>query len=464
VIRYKSDLRDGQQDIVTALYQNDEKICVLRPGGGKTIAVLTAIEELIRSGVIRHALVTAPKRVARVVWPDELQSWDHVRQLRHAVLSEGPVERGARLVTAVDRDLTIFGHDIIGSMLHDLNAFPPDHPLFDLLVIDEISRFRNPRGERYKVLSKHIHRWKMVWGLSGTLRPSSTLDLFAPVRLVSRGKLWGRSFYQWQKERFYPTDFNGYNWAPQPGAEERINAEIAPLVVTAEVPKLPEPSIILDRVELPEAARAKYRMMERKLFANIRNNNGEVETVVADSRAIAVGKLGQIANGFVYDEDDTHRLHEAKREWLQDLIENSIAPTLLIYEYKEDFKMLRELLGDDMPYLGAGVSDRRAETNIKAWNAGKLPFMALHPASGGHGLNLQHGGADMAWLSPCWDSELWDQTISRLHRSGQTQQVVVRVCVSNNTIDDMKLDRVRNKLTAQQAFERYLSAHQKVGT
>jgi hypothetical protein len=459
VIRYKSDLRDGQQDIVTALYQNDEKICVLRPGGGKTIAVLTAIEELIRSGVIRHALVTAPKRVARVVWPDELQSWDHVRQLRHAVLSEGPVERGARLVTAVDRDLTIFGHDILGSMLNDLNAFPPDHPLFDLLVIDEISRFRNPRGERYKRLVKHIHRWKMVWGLSGTLRPSSTLDLFGPVRLVSRGKLWGRSFYQWQRERFYPTDFNGYNWAPIPGAEERINAEIAPLVVTAEVPRLPEPSIILDRVELSGTARAKYRTMERKLFASVgKDRNGELQTVVADSRAIAVGKLGQMANGFVYDEDSVHWLHEVKREWLQDLIDNSTTPTLLVYEYQEDFRMLCDLLGDDLPYLGAGVSDRRAEAHIRAWNAGKLLFMALHPKSGGHGLNLQHGGADMAWIAPTWDPELWDQTIARLHRPGQTKQVMIRVCVANNTIDDMKLDRVHGKLSAQQAFERYLQS------
>jgi SNF2 family DNA or RNA helicase len=149
-------------------------------------------------------------------------------------------------------------------------------------------------------------------------------------------------------------------------------------------------------------------------------------------------------------------LHETKREWLKDLIENAIAPTLLIYEFQEDFQMLRELLGDDLPYLGAGISDKRADANIKAWNAGKLPFMGLHPASGGHGLNLQHGGADMAWISPTWNPELWDQTLARLHRSGQPRQVVVRVCVATGTIDEVKLDRVHHKLSAQQAFERYL--------
>jgi hypothetical protein len=454
----QADLRAGQQDIINALYENDEKIVTLRPGGGKTVCALTAIEELIRHGVIRHALVTAPKRVAYVVWPDEIQNWNHTRQLRWDVLNEGPIERRTRLTLVKNRDLTLFGHDIIGSVLNNLDEFPPDHPLFDLLIVDEISRFRNPQGAWYKQLAKHIHRWKMVWGLSGTLRPSGPLDLFAPIRLVSRGKLWGRSFYQWQKERFYPTDYNGYDWAPKPGAEEQINIEIAPLLVTCEVPVLPAPTIVLDRVELPIKARAKYRTMERKLFSSIDNG----DKVVADSRAIAVGKLGQIANGFVYDGDSTFRIHDEKFYWLIDLIKNSIAPTLLVYEFQEDFQMLLQVFHvlsmGDLPFLGAGVSDQKADANIKAWNAGKLPFMALHPASGGHGLNLQHGGADMAWIAPTWNPELWDQTIARLHRPGQLKQVIVRVCVANNTIDDMKLDRVHGKLSAQQAFERYLQS------
>jgi SNF2 family DNA or RNA helicase len=129
---------------------------------------------------------------------------------------------------------------------------------------------------------------------------------------------------------------------------------------------------------------------------------------------------------------------------------------LLIYEYQEDFLMIHDLVGDDFRYLGAGVSDKQAEQNIRDWNAGKLPLMGLHPASGGHGLNLQHGGADMAWLAPTWNPEWWDQTLARLNRSGQQRQVVVRVCVANRTIDDMKIDRVTHKLSAQSAFERYL--------
>jgi SNF2-related domain len=464
-VRKKSELRDGQQNIITELYNNDEKIVVLRPGGGKTAATLTAQTELFRDNVIRHALVTAPKRVARSVWPDEIAGWEHARHLRYAVLDGGPNDRVERLKAYSRRELTIFGHDIIDWMLDYLTDIPDDHPFFDLLVIDEISRFRNQKGERYKKLIKHVHRWRMIWGLSGTLRPASGLDLFCPVRLVTRGKLWGRSFYQWQKENFYPLDYDRHQWDFKPHCEDKINAEIAPLVVTAEVPVMPEPTIILDRITLPEKARVEYRKMERKLFADIGvTDDGDPERVIAGTKAIATGKLAQIANGFVYDTKKVGeknvtsviRLHEEKSEWMQEIVASAAAPTLLIYEFTEDFDIIKQIVGKDFRWLGAGVSDKQAAKNIDDWNAGRLPFMGLHPASGGHGLNLQFGGSDMAWMAPTWDSELWDQTLARLARPGQTRQVMVRVCVANDTVDEMKLDRVHYKLSGQAAFEKYL--------
>ena len=132
---------------------------------------------------------------------------------------------------------------------------------------------------------------------------------------------------------------------------------------------------------------------------------------------------------------------------------------LLIYEYREDLEMLRDLLGEDLPYLGDGVTDAVSDHTSSQWNEGKLPFMAMHPASGGHGLNLQHGGADMAWIAPTWSPELWEQTIARLHRSGQSRPVIVRVCVAHDTVDQMKIDRVVGKMSAQEAFEAYLRAY-----
>ena len=452
-MRPQTDLREYQQRIATFLYEHDEALNVLRPGGGKTAAALTAIVELLRDGVIRHALIIAPKRVARVVWPDEISEWAHTAGLTYAVLDGLPEQRLDQLRTVPRRDLTIIGLDIVPWLVDALEKYPVDSRIFDLLVIDEVSRLRNPTGVRAKALAKHAHHWKMIWGLSGTLRPSGAEDLFMSARVVTRGKLWGRSFYQWRKEHFYPVDYMGYNWKPLPGAEDKLNAAIAPLTVTVAEGEMPrvEPIVVLDRIELADEARIEYDRMEERLLAEV-----DDDTVLAASAAVATGKLAQMANGFIYDEaHQAHTLHAGKFNWLTDLIEEATGPTLLIYEFREDLRVLRNLL-PGLPYLGAGVSDKQSAENIRAWNAGELPFMGLHPASGGHGLNLQFGGADMAWIGPTWSPELWEQTIARIARPGQTRPVVVRVCVASRTVDELKLDRVHRKMSAQEAFEAYL--------
>jgi hypothetical protein len=454
-MRKPDEMRPYQQRITSFLYEHDEAMAVLRPGSGKTVTALTAIEELIRDKVIRHALVIAPKRVARVVWPDEIELWAHTTKLRYSVLDGGPVERGVGLLRANvrSRDLTIVGLDIAQWLADHLAGENDDSPLFDLLVIDEISRLRNPKSKRAAALSKQASRFKMIWGLTGTLRPNSAQDLFMPARVVTRNKLWGKSFYKWQKTHFYPTDFQQYNWAPLPGHEDQLNAEIAPYIATVSDGELiqPEPTIVFDKVELPGAARDRYDSMERKLISG---------DVIAASAGVATGKLAQLANGFIYHEDGMpEEIHSVKREWLEDVIESATGPTLLVYEFIEDLELMMELI-PGLRFLGAGVSDSASAKAIELWNKGELKFMALHPASGGHGLNLQHGGADMAWMSPTWSPEYWEQTIARINRSGQKKQVVIRVCVASNTVDELKLSRVYNKMTAQEAFEAYLRRRQ----
>jgi len=453
-MRNKSELRSYQQDIATFLYEHDQALCVARPGYGKTVAALTAFVELRETRVINHALVIAPKRVARNVWPDEIDNWEHTEPIRFQVLSGPPAQRMQQLRNASAYNMTIVGIDLAQWLMEALDDMPADHPLFDLLIVDEISRFRNPTGKRAQEVAKRAGRWRMRWGLTGTLRPNGPQDMFMPARIITEDKLWGRSFYKWQKEHFYPTDRNGYVWAPLPTHEEILNAQIAPHIVTpgdatVEVPPL---SIILDKVDLPSAARMEYDRMEKKLFAR-----ASFEMVItAASAGVASGKLAQAANGFMYDNDKkVVALHDEKREWLQDLVENATEPLLIIYEFIEDLRMIFDVCGP-IHYLGAGVSDRQSTVNINAWNAGELPLMALHPASGGHGLNLQAGGADMAWISPCWSPEYWEQTIARLHRSGQSRPVVVRVCVARETVDALKLSRVHEKVSAQLAFEQYL--------
>src|SRR6478736_2710825 len=319
-MRKKSDLRVYQDRTASFLYERDEALAVMRPGSGKTISALTAIEELIRDKVIRHALVIAPKRVARVVWPDEIELWAHTTKLRYAVLDGSPEQRADALLGARSRSITVVGLDVAQWLCEQLGKYKDDHPLFDLLVIDEISRLRNPKSKRAAALAKQAGRFKMIWGLTGTLRPNSAQDLFMPARVVTRNKLWGRSFYKWQKEHFYPTDFQQYNWAPLPGHEDQLNAEIAPYIATVAEGELiqPEPTIVFDKVELPSDARRRYDEMESRLMSG---------DVVAASAGVATGKLAQLANGFIYGNDEVAQdVHAAKREWLEDVIEDATGP------------------------------------------------------------------------------------------------------------------------------------------
>ena len=457
-MRQKSELRPYQDDIATFLYEHDEALCVARPGYGKTVAALTAFKELKDAGVVRHALVIAPKRVARNVWPDEIAEWAHTAKLRYQVLTGTPDQRYKQLLASTDYDLTIVGIDIAQWLTEAMANFKPGHPLWDLLIVDEISRFRNPTGKRAKSIARIAQFWRLIWGLTGTLRPGGVEDMFMPAKIVTRSKLWGKSFYTWRQQNMYPTDWNGYNWAPLPGREEVLSAEIAPHIVTpgdatVQVPPL---SIIIEHVDLPQKAREAYDTMERKLFAR-----GDDTTIIAASAGVATGKLAQAANGFMYDNTKVvQALHDEKREWLQDTIESAAGPLLVVYEFLEDLKMIAEVVGTPIAYLGAGIDDLQSRLIIQAWNDGALELMALHPASGGHGLNLQAGGADIAWISPCWSPEYWEQTIARLHRCGQTKPVICRVCIARDTVDEMKMSRVYTKMGAQQAFEAYLRRRQ----
>jgi len=457
-MRPKSDLRSYQQKVIDYLYERDEAFAVLKMGAGKTISTLTAISDLIDDKVIRHGLIIAPKRVATIVWPDELKQWEHVSDLVYAVL-DGPPEHRLKLLKQVDdRHLTIVGVDNTQWLVDELKKLPDDHSIFDLLVIDETSRLKDPRSKRAKALASVAGRFKIKWGLTGTPRPNSLLDLFTPVKVVTNGGLWGKSFYQWQKDHFYPVDRNGYEWKILPGHEEQILADAATISIAlgeGDMPDLPPISVLVDNVTLPPEARQVYRDMERKLLAEV-----EDQTVLAASAAVATGKLAQMANGFVYGPGgaaDVNSVHAEKALWLENLVEGLDGePCILVYEYQEDLALIRRLFGEVF-YLGAGVSDKSARNYVDAWNAGDLRLFALHPASGGHGLNLQFGGSRMAWIAPTWSAELWDQTVARIHRPGQAAHCMIHVCNAAGTVDDLKRARVVDKLSAQEAFERYLA-------
>jgi SNF2 family DNA or RNA helicase len=241
-----------------------------------------------------------------------------------------------------------------------------------------------------------------------------------------------------------------------PGAEERIAADFGTVAMTVadeDMPDLPSLNVVVTPLKLPDAVMATYRRMARELFAEI-----EGRSIEAASPLIATGKLAQLANGFLYDEgaQDPVFVHSVKIEWLRELVDSLDGePLLIAYEFIEDLRAIRRSLGD-VPALGGETRAADATRLVEAWNAGAVPLLAFHPASAGHGLNLQHGGSRLAWLSPSWSAELTEQAIARIYRPGQTRRVTVHVCVAAETVDEMKRDRVIGKMSAQEAFRRHL--------
>jgi SNF2 domain-containing protein len=449
-------LRSYQQRAATWLYERDAAVLVAPLGAGKGAAALTALAELIRDGHRRHALVIAPKLVATTVWPQEVASWPHLQHLRVAVLDGTPERRRELLAAAPAREVTVIGVDLAPWLVAELAAVADNHPLFDALIIDETSRLKDPSGKRARALLKVAGRFRTRWGLTGTPRPNSSRDLFMPAAIITAGALWGRAFVPWQKRHFRPRDPFGREWVALPGAEDEIAADfgtIAMVVSDTDMPDLPPLNVVVTRLELPEDVMATYRTMARELFAEI-----EERGIDAASPIIATGKCAQMANGFLYDAgpDDPVTVHTAKIDWLRELVESLDGePLLLVYEFVEDLRAIRRAFGA-VPALGGPTPAREAARLIEAWSAGALPLLALHPASAGHGLNLQHGGARMAWLSPSWSAELTEQAIARIYRPGQSRRVTIHVCVAAGTVDEMKRDRVLGKMSAQEAFRRHL--------
>jgi SNF2 family DNA or RNA helicase len=453
-------LRGYQQRAATYLYEKDAAFCVAPLGAGKGAAALTALADLIRDGERRHALVVAPKLVATTVWPREVTLWPHLAHLRVAVLNGTPERRRELLAAAPAREVTVIGVDLVQWLVGELAAVADDHPLFDVLIIDETSRLKNPSGKRARALLKVAGRFRTRWGLTGTPRPNSSMDLFMPAAVVTNGALWGRAFIPWQKRHFRPRDPFEREWLALPGAEEKIAAAFGTVAMTVadeDMPDLPSLNIVETHLQLPDAVMASYRTMARELFTT-----AEGRTIEAASPLIATGKLAQIANGFLYGEgnDDAVFVHDLKIQWLKELVEDLQGePLLIAYEFIEDLRTIQQALKWwwwDVPVLGGPTSAAESSRLVDAWNAGRLPLLAFHPAAAGHGINLQFGGSRMAWLSPSWSAELTQQAIARIYRPGQTRHVTIHVCVATGTVDEMKRNRVLGKMSAQEAFRRHL--------
>lgn len=313
--------------------------------------------------------------------------------------------------------------------------YEPGQSPFDLWIFDEIGKLKNPKSPRYKAVRKHTRDVPIVWGLNATPAPEGFEDLFSQVQIVTGPKLWGGSFHKWRQKYFAPADYMGYEWRLQIGARELLLADLNKVGFKVDEAQLSyqktmEHSQIA--VDLPLAARTAYEKMEKEMMLTL----PEQPSIVAMSAAAVSMKLRQITQGFIYDEDGKARIiHTEKQDALSDLIDSmGREPLLVAYEFTEDLEAIRKVW-KNLPYLGQGISSAKAAQHVTDWNDRKLPVLALHKASAGHGLNLQAGGSHICWFALPWDLEGWLQTNGRIDRQGQTRACYSHSIVANGTID-----------------------------
>lgn len=419
---------------------------LLDMGLGKSVITLTAIFDLcLDSFLIRKVLVIAPLRVARDTWPAEIRKWDHLRGLTFSVAVGTELERKAALMQ--DASVYIINRENVQWLIEQSNL-PFD---YDMVVIDELSSFKSYQAKRFRALLQVRPGVRRIVGLTGTPSSNGLMDLWAEYRLLDLGKRLGRFITHYRNRYFAPDKRNGtvvYSYKPLPGAEEQIYDAISDITISmkaADHLRMPELVMNEVRVSLSDEEWETYSTLKKELVVSL--GGEEIDAVNAASLA---NKLCQMANGAVYNEDKkVIPLHDRKLDALEDLIEAANGkPVLVAYWFKHDLDRITERLHKlHIPFARADKTD-----SIERWNRGELPVMLIHPASAGHGLNLQSGGCTLVWYGLTWSLELYQQTNARLWRQGQQHTVVIHHIIAEGTIDERIMSALRQKDKTQTAL------------
>lgn len=419
---------------------------LLDMGLGKTVITLTAVNDLLFDSFDAHrVLVIAPLRVARDTWPAEVEKWEHLHDLIISVAVGSEEERLTALTAKAD--ICVINRENV-QWLVEKSGVPFD---FDTIVIDELSSFKNGQAKRFKSLMKVRPKARRVIGLTGTPTSNGLMDLWAEFRLLDMGQRLGRYITHYRNEYFTPDKRNGmvvFSYKPLPGAEERIYEKISDMTISMKATDhLNMPELISSEytVKLSEEERERYDSMKNDLVLAL--PDGEITAANAASLS---NKLSQMANGAVYTDDRTVQLiHDRKLDALEDLIEAANGkPVLVAYWFRHDLERIKERLHS----LHIPFAEMDTAESIRRWNDGGLPVGLIHPASAGHGLNLQFGGSTIIWFGLTWSLELYQQTNARLWRQGQESTVVLQHIVAENTIDKRILKALSEKDTTQQSL------------
>lgn len=407
---------------------------------GKTVITLTAINRLLGTDVSK-VLVIAPLRVAQSGWSQECQKWDHLRDLRVSrVLGD---VKSRKTALAADADIYVINRENVAWLVE---LYERDWP-FDMVVIDELSSFKNHQSRRFKALKMVRHRIERIVGLTGTPAPNSLIDLWAQIYLLDGGERLGR-FIGRYREAFFtaqilPSVGIAYKYKLKPGADQVIYKRISDICISmqsADYVTLPERVDNVINVEMDEKERKLYDEMERDMVLKV-----DLDTITASSAAVVTGKLLQMANGGIYDDSGTaYTIHNRKLDALEDIIEGACGkPVLVYYGYRFDLERIRERLGSKAEVL-------KDEKTIERWNRGEIEVLLAHPDSAGHGLNLQAGGHILVWYGLTWSLEKYQQACARLHRQGQQESVIIHHIICRNTVDENVMKALERKETGQQ--------------
>ena len=439
-------LHGYQRRGVEHLHANPRAGLFLIPGLGKTAITLSALTE-----AHLPVLVVAPKRVTEQTWPDEIAKWRP--DLTYSLVRGGPKEREAKLKE--DTDIHLITRDTFGGDLKVLKRLP-----YKTIIIDELSGFKSRQSQRWKSMNKIAKNVPYIWGLTGTPTPTTLLNLWSQVYLLDRGARLERTITAYRTRYFLPGKRlpNGVitSWTLKPGSEDAIHALIPDICMSVDKTnvKFPDRIDTYHWFDLSSGAMKKYDLMKDKFVAEISG-----KAVSVEHSAAKTNKMSQIASGFLYhsglvgvdesDQAETTHIHMEKMEIANEILEEAQgAPAMIFYGYDEDRRRLLQL---------PGAVDVRTPYAIERWNKGNIPILLAHPASAGHGLNLQHGGSLMIWYGLTWSSEEYVQGIGRLVRQGQpSPAVAVHHILARHTVDELMLDVVQGRISRQDALLKIL--------
>lgn len=430
-----------QEFATNFIIENPITAIFLEMGLGKSVITLTAIYELMLERFeVDRVLVIAPLRVARNTWPEEIEKWSHLKGLTYAVAVGTEKERLEALYS--DAHIYIINRENVEWLIArsgiDFN--------FDMVVIDELSSFKSHQSKRFKSLMKVRPNIKRIVGLTGTPSSNGLMDLWAEYRLLDMGERLGKFIGRFRESYFDPDKRNQhmiFSYKPKPGAEEAIYEKISDITISmkgTDYLKLPDLVMNEMSVSLNQKEKETLDVMKRDLITTIKG-----EDITASNAAALSNKLLQMANGAVYDDNGSvTQIHDRKLEKLEDIIEAANGkPVLIAYWFKHDLLRIQNRFK---------VEVLTSSDSIKKWNGGKIQIAAIHPASAGHGLNLQAGGSTLVWFGLTWSLELYQQTNARLYRQGQTDTVIIHHLIAKETMDERVMDALNKKNNTQSAL------------